>query len=100
MRLISRWFAWLYASLVLCAFVYAAASDFALRNDPGEHMLPDFVLTLVCAPLDILLLRLLPSRFLEALGWAQIVLFATAGGVQAAFLLWLTRPAVTGERPA
>jgi hypothetical protein len=70
--------------------MYAGLVDFALRNDPSEHMLPHFILTFVCAPLDIALFML--PEVMISLGWGQLVAIAACGALQAGFLLWFTRP--------
>jgi hypothetical protein len=97
-----RMFAWLYAIAVAGALALALAVDFGMRNSVQEHMLPNFILLFVCAPLDIPLMigadMFFPDLF-SALGIGQLPLIAACGAVQAWLLLWLTRPCELPEVP-
>jgi hypothetical protein len=92
-----RGVAWLYAAVVACTFVFALAVDVAMRNSAQEHMLPNFILAFVCAPLDLAVFLgadLFFSDAFSALGIGQLVVIAACGAAQAWLLLWLTRPAI------
>ena len=98
-----RSIAFLYTGLLVCAFIFAAATHIVLRNDQTEHMLPGLILFFVCAPLDVLafyLLTLLPLGFVEAIGWGQMLITAACGAAQAALLIWLARPGTSWLRSA
>ena len=93
-----RAFARLYALVVACTFVLALAVDVAMHTSVQEHMLPNFILVFVCAPLDFAAFMsadLFSSESSSALGIGQLVVIAACGAAQAWLLLWLTR---TGDR--
>ena len=90
-----RALAFFYSTLLALAILSAALVDFTLRNDPSEHMLPNFILFIFCAPLDLMLF-LLPPKFMIAMGFWQLVAVAACGILQGALLLWFTR---SHERP-
>lgn len=95
---VSRALALLYTAILVASIFYVVIIAITFRNDPGEHLLPGFVLAFVCAPLDMMvfyILPLLPDRLLEAIGWSHLILVASCGAAQAVFLLWLTRPVTT-----
>jgi hypothetical protein len=92
-----RAMALVYTTVLVLATLYATIVDLALRNDPSEHMMPNFLLLFVCAPLDLVVF-LLPLTFRYAIGWGQLVAIAACGALQAAFFLWLSRPPRTGLR--
>lgn len=97
-----RGFAWLYAVVVACTLVFALAMDVAMRSSTQEHMLPNLILGLVCAPLDLAVFAGLDLFFpdaISALGVGQLVVVAACGAVQAWLLLWLTRPANLTRSP-
>jgi hypothetical protein len=97
-----RWFAWSYAVIVAATFVFAMVSAVAMRNLEHDHMLPVFILGIVCAPLDLLVFVVADrssgvGAFLDELGLGQLVVIALCGGVQAWFLLWIFRPAAASD---
>jgi hypothetical protein len=89
-----RFLAWCYAAALVAALGYAIGVDVVMLHDPREHLLPIFILLFVAAPLDLVptwLLELAPSSFVDNAPWLQLLLVALCGGVQAAFLFWLSR---------
>lgn len=89
-----RFLAWCYLAVLVAALGLAIAVDVSMLHDSRELMLPNFILLFVAAPLDLVptwLLEIAPSSFVDQALWLQLTLVALCGGVQAAFLFWLSR---------
>ena len=91
-----RFIAWCYASVVFVATCFAWCTDFALRNDPREHLLPDALLDLTTMPLSLImnvLYPLAPNLFDRP--FVQLASLSIFGVMQAALLFWLAGWATT-----
>lgn len=89
-----RFLAWCYLAALVAALGYAIAVEVVMLHDPREHLLPSFILLFVAAPLSLLptwLFELAPSSSVDNAPWLQLPLVALCGGLQAAFLFWLSR---------
>jgi hypothetical protein len=96
MKYAARILAGLYAAIVLLAVLYALTTEFYLRHQQGEHLLPSLVLAFVTLPLSLTggpLYAVAPSFFDAPL--AQMALLSLCGAVQASILWWLASPQET-----
>ena len=67
-----RVFFWIYLAVAAAATCWAWAVDIALRNDPGDHSLPNMVLIFLSYPTGYLvgpLLRVIPEHLYERHFW-------------------------------
>jgi uncharacterized membrane protein len=74
---------WCYTAAIILAICFAWFEDIMWRNDSGEHMLPDVMLSIVTVPLSLGLV------FLGALlkwPFAQLAYLSLCGALQVAGL--------------
>jgi hypothetical protein len=82
-----------YGLLVCLASIWAWWVDVTMLHGEREHLLPDFILFFVGAPLSLLLNKVTP--FGPSL--VGLVLLTICAAVQFAFLWWLVRKTRSGN---